>query len=233
MRNKISSSLEDYLETIYLLQRDHGFARVKEIAAARDVKAASVSVALRKLAEVKLVRYERREYINLTPEGENTARSIFSRHRLLKRFFCDVLQMSLDGADEQACALEHSLTDEGMDRLVRFLEFLNNCPSIVSDFKKCLEQDECPKAGSAECEHCNYAKEVHRTVASLDAGEPVIVSTITASDQMRQHLLNIGILPGSRLEVEKRSKNGASITIRVHKTSLTITAEEAAAIIVR
>ena len=125
MRTKISSSLEDYLETIYLLQRNHGFARVKEIAAARDVKAASVSVALRKLADAKLVRYERREYINLTPEGENAASSIFSRHKLLKRFFCDVLQMSLNKADEQACALEHSLTDEGMDHLVRFLEFFH------------------------------------------------------------------------------------------------------------
>ncbi len=232
MQTKISSSLEDYLETIYLLQRDHGFARVKEIAAARDVKAASVSVALRKLAEAKLVRYERREYINLTPEGEKTARSVFSRHRLLKRFFCEVLQMSLDGADEQACALEHSLTDEGMNRLVRFFEFLDNCPSVVEDFKKCLEQEKCPNKDSAECKNCNYTKEKHRSVAGLDAGEPAIVSNINASGTMRQHLLDIGVLPGSLLEVEKRGKNG-NITIRIHKTSLTVSAEEAEAIIIR
>ncbi len=232
MQKKISSSLEDYLETIYLLQREHGFARVKEIAAARDVKAASVSVALRKLADVKLVRYERREYINLTPEGENTAKRIFSRHRLLKRFFCDVLQMPLEGADEQACALEHSLTDEGMDRLVRFFEFLNNCPSILADFKKCQEQTRCPNEGSEECAHCNYAKEQHSSVANLEVGEIAIVATINADGQMRQHLLDIGILPGSRLEVEKINKNG-SIAIRIHKTSLNVSAVEAAAIITR
>ena len=46
----MSPALEDYLETIYLLVQEHGFARVKDIARARDVKAATVSVALRKLA---------------------------------------------------------------------------------------------------------------------------------------------------------------------------------------
>ena len=66
---EISSSLEDYLETIYLLVQEQGFARVKDVARARDVKAASVSSALRKLAELDLVRYERREYIALTPSG--------------------------------------------------------------------------------------------------------------------------------------------------------------------
>ena len=55
----MSPALEDYLETIYLLVQEHGFARVKDIARARDVKAATVSVALRKLAELDLIRYER------------------------------------------------------------------------------------------------------------------------------------------------------------------------------
>ena len=58
---EMSQPLEDYLETIYLLVQEHGFARVRDIARARDVKAATVSIALRKLAELDLVRYERRE----------------------------------------------------------------------------------------------------------------------------------------------------------------------------
>src|SRR3989339_987168 len=120
----MSSPLEDYLETIYLLVQEHGFARVKDIAKARDVKAATVSIALRKLAEGEFVNYERREYIGLTQKGEEAARRILTRHRLLTRFFEEVLKMSRHAAGEQACAMEHSLTDEAMDRMVRFFEFL-------------------------------------------------------------------------------------------------------------
>ena len=83
----MSPALEDYLETIYLLVQEHGFARVKDIARARDVKAATVSVALRKLADLDLIRYERREYIALTPHGDEAGRRVFTRHRLLARVF--------------------------------------------------------------------------------------------------------------------------------------------------
>src|SRR5512136_225406 len=112
--SEISSSLEDYLETIYLLVQEQGFARVKDVARARDVKAASVSIALRRLADMDLVRYERREYIALTPEGEQAGRRVFSRHRLLTRFFQEVLNLPAQAASAQACAMEHSLTDEAM-----------------------------------------------------------------------------------------------------------------------
>src|SRR5512147_1179438 len=148
---EISSSLEDYLETIYLLVQEQGFARVKDVARARDVKAASVSIALRRLAELELVRYERREYIALTPEGEKAGRRVFSRHRLLTRFFQEVLSMKPEAASEQACAMEHSLTDEAMDRLVRFFEFLGTCPSVVESFKRCpLAQERAGKAALAD-----------------------------------------------------------------------------------
>ena len=109
----ISSPLEDYLETIYLLVQEHGFARVQDIARARDVKAATVSMALRKLAGAGLVDYERREYIAPhARRAKQAARRILTRHRLLTRFFEEVLRMSPDAAGEQACAMEHSLTDE-------------------------------------------------------------------------------------------------------------------------
>ena len=124
----MSPPLEDYLETIYLLVQEHGFARVRDIARARDVKAATVSVALRKLADAGLADYERREYTRLTPKGERAARRILARHRLLTRFFEEVLRMSPGAANQQACAMEHVLTDEAADRMVRFFEFLGKLP---------------------------------------------------------------------------------------------------------
>ena len=124
----LTDSLEDYLETVYELVRDKKFARVKDIAQARGVRPGSVSPAMRRLAEMGLIEYVRREYIGLTPEGEERARRILARHQLLTRLFEDFLQMNHAAAEEEACAMEHSLSDEAMDQLVRFFEFLQLCP---------------------------------------------------------------------------------------------------------
>ncbi len=82
---EITSSLEDYLETIYELQRDGREVRVRDIAEARGVKAGSVSPALRRLADQGLIDYTRRAHIGLTPLGERAAQRIHARHRLLER----------------------------------------------------------------------------------------------------------------------------------------------------
>src|SRR5512139_2617032 len=89
----MSEPHEDTLETIWLLEREHGSARVRDIAKARGVKAATVSIALGKLSSAKLVNYARRESVSLTARGERAARRVFSRHRLLTRLFGDVLGM--------------------------------------------------------------------------------------------------------------------------------------------
>lgn len=137
----LTGSLEDYLETIYLLLRDRRVARVRDIAKARDVKAGSVTPALKRLAELGLIEYAQREYIDLTAAGEEAARRVFARHQLLTRFFHEVLQMSAEAADAEACKLEHSLSNEGMDRLVRFFEFLAVCPhrppALLEAFHDC------------------------------------------------------------------------------------------------
>ena len=140
IRHALTRSLEDYLETIYLLIRERKLARVRDIASARGVKAGSVSPALKRLHELGLINYVRREYIDLTADGELAARRVFARHKLLTRFFAEVLSMPAEQADAEACGLEHSLSDEGMDRLVRFFEFLAVCPGrreLLASFQHC------------------------------------------------------------------------------------------------
>ncbi len=123
---QLTQSLEDYLETIYELIRDHGEARVRGIAEARGVKAGSVSPALRRLADLGLVDYAQREHIGLTPHGEVLARRIHARHRLLERLFQDVLLLPPEDAEPVACAMEHSLTPAAMDRLTQLLDYLQD-----------------------------------------------------------------------------------------------------------
>ena len=235
----ISSPLEDYLETIYLLVQEHGFARVRDIARARDVKAATVSVALRKLADGGLVDYERREYTRLTPKGERAARRILTRHRLLTRFFEEVLRMSPEAASQQACAMEHVLTAEATDRLVRFFEFLGSCPSVAETFRRCplgvaAADGTAPAAPPDDCVQCGARAEAEWTsVADLKAGQSGTVVQVSASGPLRQRLLDMGILPGTAIGLERSGPGGDPLWIRCQGARLALRRSEAERVRIR
>ncbi len=233
----ISSSLEDYLETIYLLVQQQGFARVKEIAHAREVKAASVSVALRRLAELDLVRYERREYIALTEQGEEAARKVLTRHRLLTRFFEEVLQMPADAASNQACAMEHSLTDEAMDRFVRFFEYLGSCPTVIESFRRCplsLAPDKAAARKDSNCATCRaHSKVETMSLADLRPGQHGVVEHINAKGALRQRLLDMGMLPQTPIELERAGLGGDPLWIRCQGARLALRRAEASSIAIR
>jgi DtxR family Mn-dependent transcriptional regulator len=236
--SEISSSLEDYLETIYLLVQEQGFARVKDVARARDVKAASVSIALRRLAELALVRYERREYIALTPEGEKMGRRVFSRHRLLARFFQEVLNMDAQAASEQACAMEHALTDEAMDGMARFFEFLGLCPSVIESFRVCPAMAGRKQAASAGhlpqwCAVCARKKPAASTsLADIKPGQRAVVTKISAGGALRQRLLDMGVLPETPIDIERVGLGGDPFWVRCQGARLALRRSEAQSILV-
>ena len=236
---QMSSPLEDYLETIYLLVQEHGFARVKDIARARDVKASTISVALRKLAQSELVEYERREYIGLTPKGEEVARKILTRHRLLTRFFEEVLKMPPHAASKQACAMEHSLTDEAMDRMVGFFEFLGSCPSVAEIFQRCPaavpseggRRHDGPTGNCAKCTFKNKVKSM--SIADLKPGQRATILQIAATGALRQRLLDMGILPETTIDMERSGLGGDPLWIRCQGARLALRRSEASTIRIR
>jgi len=236
---EMSPALEDYLETIYLLVQEHGFARVKDIARAREVKAATVSIALRKLAELDMVRYERREYITLSPSGEEAGRRVFTRHRLLARFFEDVLGMPTAAASKQACAMEHSLTDDAMSRLAKFFEFVGSCPNVVDSFRECqtslgLRCSPERRTASGACALCTEKDEDElMSLADLKPGQSAVVTHVGASGALRQRLLDMGILPDTRINLERSGPGGEPLWIRCHGARLALRRTEANAIRVR
>ena len=234
----ISSTHEDYLETVYLLVQEHGFARVKDIAKARDVKAATISIAMRKLAEADYVNYEKREYINLTAKGEEAARRVLSRHRLLTRFFSEVLNMPADAASKQACSMEHWLTNEAMVRMVRFIEFLGSCPFVLETFRRCPigvrpeEHGECSTRG--QCAGCAFTtNEGIRSLADMRPGERATVSRLASSGETRQRLLDTGLLPETELEMERLDSDTGSVRFRSEGANLLLTLQEAKEVLIR
>ena len=124
----ISASLQDYLEAILHLEAANRVARAKDIADRLEVTRASVSGALKTLAERGLINYKPYSYVTLSDEGRGIAREIVRRHDALLEFFRDILQMDEEHAEQVACKVEHAMDTEAADRLVGFLEAMARCP---------------------------------------------------------------------------------------------------------
>ena len=238
----LSESLEDYLETILILssKSEHAFARVRDIASARSVSAASVSSALKRLSDMGLVNYVQREYITLTPKGKDAANRVYARHRILTRLFHEILQLPLEIAEKDACSMEHSLSQQSMDRLVRFFEFLNVSPpgprNFVELFHKYLfAHDEVAKKVQETqpiIEKPVKVKMESLTVYDLKPGEFGKVAKIIATGAIRQRLIDMGIMPGTKVKMERLAPAGEPVWIVVDGIHLSLRRHEADSVLI-
>jgi DtxR family Mn-dependent transcriptional regulator len=125
---QLSASLEDYLEAIFNIVSEKGGVRAKDIAEYLDVKAGSVTTALHTLAENKYINYQPYDVISLTSKGSKEARKVIRKHVILRDFFVDILDADTTIAKEAACKIEHVITEEIVEKLVSFTEFIQTCP---------------------------------------------------------------------------------------------------------
>ena len=144
-----TASMEDYLETVAILRGEGTMVRVQQIGQALGVKMPSVTAALRKLCEEGLVEHEKYGYVELTTEGDKAAQDIFHRHEVLRHFLTDVLSIDPQIAQEDACRMEHAISSISLDRLAKFIEFMEACPqeepTWLKNFHYYLEHRELPE----------------------------------------------------------------------------------------
>lgn len=117
----MTQSLEDYLETVYLLISEGKPAQVRDIAKSMDVTMPSVVKAIRELTKLELVTHKPYQDIALTVKGRRLARMVLGRHELLRSFLMQ-LGVSRRMADKDACMMEHILSAETLDRIRIFTE---------------------------------------------------------------------------------------------------------------
>lgn len=138
--NNLSYSQEDYLEEIYNQVMKNGHAKVTDISIALKVKKASVTAALNLLSEKKLINYEPYSPITLTFEGEKIAQSIFEKHQSMAAFFNEILNISKPEASENACKMEHIISNELYKRFLRLYAFLKGYSVKNKDFAEELKK---------------------------------------------------------------------------------------------
>jgi DtxR family Mn-dependent transcriptional regulator len=150
----LSPSLEDYLETIFLLESSNSSARARDIAERLGVQRASVTGALRSLSEKGLINYQPYSSVTLTPEGFRLAARIVHRHKVLTEFLQKFLGLPLNVAEANACRMEHHIDDEALEKLVQFIQFVQNCPRTGNDWLKALSRF-CPEHRKrTKCQEC-------------------------------------------------------------------------------
>jgi len=121
---KLTESLENYLEVIFHIQASKGAARAKDIALGLNVNNSSVTEALRSLAKKELVNYAPYDLITLTSKGAEVAKIIVNRHKVIKQFLFDALNMPEEESDTIACRVEHVVTEQMILKLQKLTNYL-------------------------------------------------------------------------------------------------------------
>ena len=134
MRNgsEVGKSAEDYLESMLILKEKNGYIRSVDIAEHLGVTKPSVSNAMKRLREEGYIEMNRSGFITVTPKGMDIADKIYTRHKKLTSYFI-ALGVDPEIAEEDACRIEHDISDETIDALCRCIE---SCPAVKKTKKK-------------------------------------------------------------------------------------------------
>ena len=115
-----NESIEDYLECILMLAEKKPVGRGVDIANEMGFKKSSVSVAMKNLREKEHIQVSDEGYISLTPSGKAIAERVYERHKILTGWFVK-LGVDHDIAVEDACRIEHDLSDESFEAIKKFI----------------------------------------------------------------------------------------------------------------
>lgn len=132
----LSSGLEDYLEAIYIAHINNQPLKGAGLARKLNISRASVSEALAKLVAKNLIKYNSYESIAITQAGIDEARNVYNKHHTLEQFFQIVLGIQRTEASENACKIEHIVSQNLLNEMQDFTQFCQNHTEILELYKK-------------------------------------------------------------------------------------------------
>lgn len=118
----MTSSLEDYLEAVFVISQQRGNVRLTDIAEHLGVSKPSVNRAVNTLTQNGFLEHITYGDIVLTPAGESYAANVLRRHRLIKQFLTDNLGVDEENAENDACKMEHVMSPVTIEKLYEYIE---------------------------------------------------------------------------------------------------------------
>jgi len=208
---------EMYLKTIYNLEWRNGSARTGDIAKILNITPGSVTNTLEVLEGKGLVLREPYKGVNLTEDGRKLALSVFRRHRLAERLLVDVLGMGWAESHDEACKLEHSISDQVANLIQKKLDNPKACPhgNPIPDEKGLMT----PTKSDA--------------LSALDNGENAVVNMIPDENtEVLRYLSTLGMVPGAKITVEEKAPFKGPMLVKVGDNSYPISLDVASGIFV-
>jgi DtxR family transcriptional regulator, Mn-dependent transcriptional regulator len=222
----MSASTEEYLEALYNLTKDGRTAGTSDVSKKLNIAPASVTEMLKKLDEEKLVKYFPYQGVVLTPAGYKIAEKMTRKHRLLEYFLHEVLKIGNDKVHKEACAMEHSLSDEAERALCRTLKAPDKCPDDGQIIPACNLKfetcDQCQKWSGENLDKLGIRKANVVAVSSLKENQVAKVAFIRGDHKALKRMQDLGLTPGTRIRVNRIAplKGPVEISLRGCKLAL-------------
>jgi len=222
---KLSSNIEEYLETIYKLSQKEEDVKTSKISKDLGITQASVSEMLKKLDKMNYVKYSQYKGVKLTDKGLKAAQKVTRKHRLLERFLHDILKLKDNLLHDQACEMEHSLSDEAERAMCQVLEYPDKCPgdSVIPacDFKF-TSCDECLNRREEEVNEVGKRNENLIPIMDLKDHQKGKVSFIRGDYKVIRRLLDMGITIGAFISVVKIAPLSGPVEVAIRGSKLAI-----------
>jgi len=220
---------EEYLEALYKLTRKGNSVRTTDLANFLGVSPASATQMLQKLAKRGCVEYIPYHGARLTEEGESKGAKMTRKHRLLETFLISFLKLGKDRAHEEACELEHHLSDEAEEALCRILKHPDFCaddnmpiPPCDSPYSNCVEcMEEERRRGPASRARGRRGRPI-RSLTSLKKGESAKIAFVRAGKGALQRLSDMGLTPGTVVRMVTSAPLKGPVEIEVRGSRLAV-----------
>ena len=236
-----SSEREDYLEAVlvrYLAAQAHPSA--KDVAADLSKGEETVSADLKSLEKQGDLVFDETGALSLTVQGHTIAERVLKKHRVLQCFLGEILGMEDHAASDEACVLEHSISDTAINRIGNYVKsaghrrnwhrgntsyhrLINNNISNPVATGLVPGMNKIPPAGTS-------STPLSSTLIDAMESVPLAVIGITGGEYLHR-LIDLGVIPGEVVILKRRLHNNA-VVLQVKECDIALSPEIAGTILV-
>ncbi len=197
-----TQAVEDYLKTIYEVQREQGKVTTTALAERLGVAPASATGMIKKLAGMRLVSYEPYQGVVLTQAGEKIALEVIRHHRLVELYLAEALGVPWDRVHEEADKWEHILSEDLEERM----DTLLGHPTTD------------PHGAPIPTREGEIAQSAQVRLSDLTPGQSAVIAEVSDHDpDLLRYLGELGMYPRAEVRIVATAPFGGPITVRVQE----------------
>ena len=215
----ITPAVEEYLEAIYKMSQEEGPVIAARLAERMSVSPPTVADMLRRLSKNGFIGVDRKQGVVLTRKGTEAAETLVRRHRLAERMLTDVLGLGWDEVHDEACRLEHAISDQVEEKLAEKLGNPETCP----------HGHPIPGSKAAKAH-----RKPPRPLSDLRVGDEAVIERVSEEEpQLLHYLATLGLLPKARIRVREIAPFRGPMLVKVGSAQYALGQEVASKIMVR